>query len=312
MFPQAGNEVAPSSTMPSPEDVLDLLQNLLPPATEVFTLDFFKQPLFAPATLYDTASYYGCHNIDEEFEESLSLSDLEKNNNSIKTMIWLAHTFGCDTEATIYVFDMHKQSRRLVRIQQTALGTFVGDNTPVTVANVGATYQSPRATPDLPRDDPLQNQSHGSAKEAQPKIKDVPDTHPAVSHARHSRVPIIGSQGSHGDDVRKSSYVHQYFKGRKFTGEIDQSIDMFIRDYKICSRQYQLSNQQRTDYFVNILEGPARTFFFHNAEDSMSSEEMMSMMLKEYNSDARQQQIKGTLDTLRLSTFMSEHEISSV
>ena len=86
--------------------------------TEVFTPDFLKQPLFAPATLYDTALYYGGHNIDEEFEESFSLSDLENKNNSIKKIIWLAHKLGCDPEATIYVFDMRKQSRRLVRIHQ--------------------------------------------------------------------------------------------------------------------------------------------------------------------------------------------------
>lgn len=43
----------------------------------------------------------------------------------------------------------------------------------------------------------------------------------------------------------------------------------------------------------------------------MTFDEMACMMIQEYNSDARQLQVQGRLDTLRLDKFMAEHLITS-
>ena len=114
------------------------------------------------------------------------------------------------------------------------------------------------------------------------------------------------------DDIRKSTYVTQNFKDRKFIGDIKQSIDMVLRDYNVCARQLKLSHRQKADYFSNILDGPARTFFFNNARDDMSFGEMASMMLKEFNSNSRQLQAQGTLEALRLDKFMAENNINTI
>lgn len=113
------------------------------------------------------------------------------------------------------------------------------------------------------------------------------------------------------DDIRKSNNVNQFFEDRKFTGDIMQSMDFYLRDYHVCYRQYKLTRQQKADYFVNILDGPAQTFFFNNVDDNMPFESMAKLMMNEYNSDARQQQVKGKLDTLCLHSYMAEHEITS-
>lgn len=78
--------------MPAPEDVLALIKDLLPPPTEVFTAALFKQPLLAPAILYDNSSYYSCHNIEEALEDSTNMSERDKRNINIKTMTWLPKT----------------------------------------------------------------------------------------------------------------------------------------------------------------------------------------------------------------------------
>ena len=84
-----------------------------------------------------------------------------------------------------------------------------------------------------------------------------------------------------------------------------------LRNHNICSRQHRLSPSQTVDYFVNILDGPARNFFFNNAQDDILFEQMTEMMVAEFNSNARQIQVYGILSTLRISSMMAEHELTS-
>lgn len=71
------------------------------------------------------------------------------------------------------------------------------------------------------------------------------------------------------EDTRKASYVVQNFKDNRFTGALSHSIEMTLRDCNICARQHRIMKSQKADYFVNILDGPARTYFFNNASDLM-------------------------------------------
>ena len=86
---------------------------------------------------------------------------------------------------------------------------------------------------------------------------------------------------------------------------------MVLRDYSICARQHKLTHSQKADYFVNVLDGPARTFFFNNARNDMTFADMANMMLREYNSDARQLHVQGRLEGLRWQEFMLEHDITN-
>ena len=45
------------------------------------------------------------------------------------------------------------------------------------------------------------------------------------------------------DDIRKAGYVTQHFKDRKFEGKLEQSIELYLRDYKVCARQNKLSDR---------------------------------------------------------------------
>lgn len=73
----------------------------------------------------------------------------------------------------------------------------------------------------------------------------------------------------------------------------------------------QLVPETKSDFFVNVLADHAWNFFFYNARDEMTFDEMAAMMIKEYNSDARQLQVRSTLENLRLDKYMAEHEIST-
>ena len=113
------------------------------------------------------------------------------------------------------------------------------------------------------------------------------------------------------NDSRKATNVFNYFKDNEFTGDLSQSIDMTFRDFNFRARQHRLSDRQKADFFINVPAGPARTFFFNNATDTMDFEEMAKMMVLEYNSEARQLQVQGRLETLRLERHMSEQDVSS-
>lgn len=104
--------------------------------------------------------------------------------------------------------------------------------------------------------------------------------------------------------------MSSHFKDKKFTGDIQQSIDMTIRDYNISARQHKLSRRQKADFFSIVFEGAARTFFFNNAREDMAFEELVDLMVKEYNSDARQLQVQRRLENLRLETFMADDGIT--
>eukprot|EP00171_Calliarthron_tuberculosum_P004009 IDg4009t1 len=58
--------------------------------------------------------------------------------------------------------------------------------------------------------------------------------------------------------------------------------------------------------------GPARTFFIGNYILGCSFDDVVTLMMGEYNSDSRQLQVQSSLENLRLSKFMAEKEISSL
>lgn len=86
----------------------------------------------------------------------------------------------------------------------------------------------------------------------------------------------------HDRDIRRAGYVYQHVMNRKFKGKLDQSIELYVRDYKFYARRNKLlSYHQRPDYFVNTLDGAARILFFRNAKDDMSLNDTDLMMMKE-------------------------------
>ena len=135
--------------------------------------------------------------------------------------------------------------------------------------------------------------------------------HPGTSGVRNGN-GSINSGKTDTEDPRKGYYLQQALKEAKFTGSLEQSIQTSLQMFNVYSKQFQLTNSQKSDLFIHALDGAARTFFFNNTNESMTFEQKVDIMLKEYDSDARQLQVKGRLDALRLKTFMTQHGINDV
>lgn len=81
--------------------------------------------------------------------------------------------------------------------------------------------------------------------------------------------------------------------------------------YEMTARQYNLNPGQMADLFVYTLDGPARTFVVNNVPHRETFHGIKSLLISKYNSNARQLQVKGILDTLRLKTVMAQRELTS-
>ena len=123
--------------------------------------------------------------------------------------------------------------------------------------------------------------------------------------------PPVETRTQDGNDSRKATNAFQYFNDNKLTGDINKSIEMTIRGHNVCAGQHRFTEKQKSVFFVNVLVDPARTFFFNDAQDDMSFDEIARIMIREYNSDARQLSLQGMLETLRLEKYISEHNISN-
>ena len=297
MFPVTATAPATTVSMPSWDDAEAFMKSLAPSPSEVFTEDFFKRPLFPVVTLHDVAKFYGCPPIPEVIIESLGLSPQERENKNIKIHIWFADFLECDRDMILDVVRSYKSHRGSSSTTR-----------PFPVSPV------PRIEAQMTRDVTVPDQNRGPQRDARSEIP-IPSGSRVVRDqtitqgVNNRNSPDVAAHDT--NDSRKATNVFQYFKDSKFTGDIKQSIELTIRDYNVCARQHKLTPKQKADFFVNVLADPARTFFFNNARDDMTFEQMADMMVKEYNSDARQLQVQGMLETLRLDKYMAEHDISS-
>ena len=257
-----------SASFPPINVVRDHMKTLLPPPTPIYDDTFFKSPIFPIALLHEIAGFYGFGEVSNEFLDVQSLTQLEKQDQSVITHIWFAYLSELDRSTTRAVIDQYKRSRGspniLLRHSQVAPAATAPPN-PASPLPPAGNRQHDTIVP--VSDVRVQGAEGNNARSGR---SGVDDHHTGNGdRSMHSNVP---TQFVDYEDPIKAGYVHQFFKNRKFTGDLTQSIDHVLRDYGTCARQNRLTDGQKAEYFVNILEGPARTFFYNNYDESMSYE----------------------------------------
>lgn len=140
--------------------------------------------------------------------------------------------------------------------------------------------------------------------------KSLPPNH----QSQHAHYTQAGTLARETDERRKADYEQQMLKDIRFYGYISEDIGETMRIYSICSKPYRLFRAQQADLFVHVFSVSARRFFFDNCftRDNMCFPEMAAIMMQEYGSDARNMQIKGTLETPRFRSFMEERGITDI
>ena len=310
------------------DEVQAAMKSFMPAPEEILTEDLLRSPLFPIALPRDVAILYGFGHVPDELSAALELSEVESNNRSVMTYIWFTNLLDCShdtiratvttchqTRGSPNLFTRQRESETLDPATGTAKST--GNPQPGSGNILVAQGENQRPLPLVPTT--LNGNGTSQHKPHQlPIDAALPARGPLYGNHPNAAVRSTASPGNistrtppHGDDTRKANYVLQQFKDNRFSGDLGQSIELTLRDYNVCSRQHRLSTTQKADYFVNLLDGPARTFFFNNARDDMQFEEMAEMMTKEFNSNARQIQVYGILSKLRINSIMTEHELTS-
>ena len=290
-----------AAAMSEAEEVEELIKSLLPSPADIRTNGFFRAPLFALVTLHNVVEFYGCKCPQEPIYEMLCLSDEDKGNKNVAVHVWFADFIDCDRETILAAVDRFKYTRHSSDLMPRLDG-------PPSTNNLRMKQNPP------PRGTPVSEIVNSADRDlhlGSVNCDNQGEGHsPRLTEARTLSLAVPSDMAERNfNDSQKATNVFNYFKDNMFTGDLSQSIDMTLRDFNVCARQHRLSNRQKADFFINVLAGPARTFFFNNATDTMDFEEMAKMMVLEYNSDARQLQFQGRLETLRL--HMSEEDVSS-
>lgn len=92
----------------------------------------------------------------------------------------------------------------------------------------------------------------------------------------------------------------------KFSGEPDQVWPEFVQDYLLMARDNHLSVEQRYQYLHYVLAGDAKRFYLNTVQGHDTSfTEAVAMIEAEYNSAAKQMQVKNTLSNHKLSAMVT-------
>lgn len=95
-------------------------------------------------------------------------------------------------------------------------------------------------------------------------------------------------------------------------GNIEMGIKESLRLYNLFKHQFLLSVSKKKDFLVHIFDGTARKCLIENCTAHILFWDKAQLMLREYAREARQMQVKGTLETLPLRSFMREKSFTEV
>lgn len=70
----------------------------------------------------------------------------------------------------------------------------------------------------------------------------------------------------YSDNTKMANAVVNHFRDRCFNGDTTQSINCTPRNFETSAAQFELTELEKATYFVNILEPPARNFFFRQLQ----------------------------------------------
>ena len=292
--------------LPPPEECQHDLRSLLPSLQNFLSREFFLSLFFPIVLLKDIAEFYGIEMVLDNFLAFLQLTDVEKVDKSLSTIIWFAWFLDPTIPSVKHAIDLYKSTKGhanpLMRAPEPA-----SDAIPQQTASPAVSANG-YLDHDVNNPAPVTQNSQCVRSLAAPRNDPRPSVHSNINYSLQE--PSVPYRKNDSEDTRKINYVQQAIKDSKFKGQLDQCIHTTFKMFDIYSRQYKLSENQKSDILVHAFDGAARAFFLNKTADSMTYDEKKKIMLKEYDNDARQVQVKGKLDSIRLKSFMIENEIS--
>lgn len=96
-------------------------------------------------------------------------------------------------------------------------------------------------------------------------------------------------------------------KGSKFSGSSDESWEEYLIQYQRAAKELELTNDLKVSLFHHLLSDHAMTFYNDEIEGKVRAfHEIITIMSKQFNSDARMEATVDRLRCLHLSEFERE------
>ena len=335
-FPETGEKTWDETS----EEITSFLRGILPSPEDIFVEEYFKEPLFMIQILHDLAKIYGFADVPDKLLQKLIQSEFDHGNSILLTHIWFSFFMFPDTDFVEGVVNRYRfgpgcpnpiirakalgkypqQKAEVEEDEATEVGSSSTDTTRRITRSQAGPYKREETNNEeeinpIPKRKVTYNETTEGihvtvSQDTERKGKAFQDK---VNSNYTSKVQEEGNTDipfKRDDRSKKASSVYSQLKDSRFSGDISQSLELTIRDYNVCARQHGLSPTEKADLFINAFTEPARTYFYMNANDSMKFEEMVEMMMVEYDSDARREQVLTHLQNLNLKSHMKKEEIT--
>lgn len=304
--------------LPETEDVKTFVQQSLPPISVLFGDAFFRMESMPMMVMKEVADLYGFGTAEAPFIRAMNLETFEAVSAKYTAIVWFCWMVNQSPEFSRKLLDDYKYMTESPRRGGSAFYPRPNQDGGGNYSARGGQVQGDRSRAPTEGVEPSNDTNIPS-----PVSRDV--NVPVDQDPRHgnSHGYLRGRSGTGHEyeyhqarenndsfnDRRMVGYVQQAFKENRFNGDLKQSISITLHMYELTARQFGLNDSQMADLFIHTLDGSARLFFINNVKMGDSYGNIRSMMMSEYNSDARQVQVEGHLQQLRLRDLMAEESI---
>lgn len=230
---------------------------MMPAQHLVFTRENLDRGGYGLVLLREVSNFYTAFELSSGVIEQVDVS--LRSNPTLMAYLWLAAVYDSNPNVgkLIIAFRESRDSRPPFEAAPSPVSA------PVLARRITATVAAENHGPDTAASaapNRLLNSDSNSPNRISPQTRSPAGAgqqtltwDPALQTPLISRYPTTESS-------KKATSVSMYFRDSRFSGERSQCIRHTLRNYEVCSHQFELSGEQKKKFFVNIFSGLARDF----------------------------------------------------
>lgn len=262
-------------------EIKGLLKAQLPQYPAGFYDGCFQQPTYHWGLLHDLAKVFEFGEIPQVAWASLHLKDSDLQDTKLVEMVWLAEFLNVPNDPIMTLIMNYRDSLNIQHQPQ-----FIRNPVPNHNNNTRSN---------------IRNVEHVQTPNG-----------PQYNFTTHSNVGMPGNRPHAQEmDSRTLSPVIQTISSNKFSGALDESIDLLFTMFNLACQKFRVLENEKMDLLTYAFNGAARNHYISNMNRCNNYFEAEAMMRQSYNSAARQLQVVRLLDQLRYRKFTSEKNITN-
>ncbi len=219
-----------------PEDIVNVVCFLLPSYRELFIPEFLKAPVYLVSLLRDVCSFYECLRMDVDVKRAMK--DGYKTDRVIEMFAWIA--------STIY------------NTETVQIGTILDRVMEIPGSSILDVIDDPRHS--LPGLSNPPSCDYSSYEDNGDNQKCGDERRQESSPAKDRRI----TNHSTLDSAKTLGIIYGAFKDKTFSGDSLQPLEESVRDYNILCDQLNLTEFERSRYFICIFEDAEKSHFIAN------------------------------------------------